>query len=284
MNSKINILKNNFNIILNMRKEIYSIFENLEMKILKLKDIYFNLHKSNNDNNYTFGLDSLFFQRRLIDVELKHMKQFNLLLNNRIYCEYYKLFKIISSYVKKNYKEQKLLDILNVENTIVVYKDLEPYKEYDFDQIINLHELLLSIINELSNYYLSKELKFKDYQVTNDAGLNLNNFVNTYKFDLIIMKENIELYINYLEYFHANQIKNFKRFFTKISILQSQIIHDIKFESKNADKSMIENLMSDSIDGTIISEIKNDLDDEEEFFDLQHLESKKIKVSHDYDL
>ena len=265
-----------------MRKEIYSIFENLEMKILKLKDIYFNLHKSNNDNNYTFGLDSLFFQRRLIDIELKHMKQFNLLLNNRIYCEYYKLFKIISSYVKKNYKEQKLLDILNVENAIVVYKDLEPYKEYDFDHIINLHELLLSIINELSNYYLSKEIKFKDYQVTNDTGLNLNNFINTYKFDLIIIKENIDLYINYLEYFHANQIKNFKRFFIKISILQSQIIHDIKFESKNADKSMIENLMSDSIDGTIISEIKNDLDDDEELFDLQHLESKKI--NNDYNL
>ena len=280
MNSKINILKNNFNIILNMRKEIYSIFENLEIKILKLKDIYFNLHKTNNENNYTFGLDSLFFQRRLIDVELKHMKQFNLLLNNRIYCEYYKLFKIISSYVKNNYKDQKLLDIINVENTVAVYKDLEPYKEYDFDQIINLHEILLSIINELTNYYLSKELKFKDYQVTNEAGLNLNNFVNTYKFDLIIMKENIELYINYLEYFHSNQIKNFKRFLTKINILHSQITHDIKFESKNVDKSMIENLMSDSIDNTIISEIKNNFDDEfidENFIDLQHIESNKIK-------
>jgi len=282
MNSKINILKNNFNIILNMRKEIYTNFENLELKILKLKDIYFNLHKANNDNNYTFGLDSLFFQRRLIDVEVKHMKQFNLLLNNRIYCEYYKLFKIISTYVKKNYREQKLLDILNVENNIGVYKDLEPFKEYDYEKIVNLHELLLSIINELSNYYLSKELKYKNYQVSNEAGLNLNNFVNTYKFDLIMIKENIDLYTNYLEYFHTNQIKNLKRFLTKLNILHSQIIHDIKFESKNADKNMIENLMSDSIDGTLISEIKNDIDtDDDQDIDLQHVESKKIKTNHE---
>jgi hypothetical protein len=78
------------------------------------------------------------------------------------------------------------------------------------------------------------------------------------------------------------QIKNLKRFLTKLNILHSQIIHDIKFESKNADKNMIENLMSDSIDGTLISEIKNDIDtDDDQDIDLQHVESKKIKINHE---
>jgi hypothetical protein len=45
---------------------------------------------------------------------------------------------------------------------------------------------------------------------------------------------------------------------------------------------MIENLMSDSIDGTLISEIKNDIDtDDDQDIDLQHVESKKIKINHE---
>ena len=99
MDSNLNVLKNNFSIIVTMRTEIQSTFNNLEVKISKLKEIYSNLLKNNNQSSYTFGLDSLSFQRKLIDVELNHMKQFYLLLNNRIYCEYYKLYKIISIYI-----------------------------------------------------------------------------------------------------------------------------------------------------------------------------------------
>jgi len=281
MDSNLNVLKNNFSIIVTMRSEIQSTFNNLEVKISKLKEIYSNLLKNNNQTSYTFGLDSLSFQRKLIDVELNHMKQFYLLLNNRIYCEYYKLYKIISKYIKKNFKDQKILDLINDENNLLIYKDLEPYKEYGFDQIINLHELLLSILNGLSNNYLTKELKLQEYKVTNDCGLNLNNFIITYKFDIVVLKENIDLYINYLEFFHSNQVKNLKRFITKIRILCSQIDHDIKFESKNLKKSMIENLKNDDIDNNIIDEIKDNLNDSNDdnddiCFDVHHLETNKV--------
>jgi hypothetical protein len=284
MDSNLNALKNNFSIIVNMRSEIQSTFNNLEVKIAKLKEIYSNLLKNNNQSSYTFGLDSLAFQRKLIDVELNHMKQFFLLLNNRIYCEYYKLYKIISVYIKKSFKDQKILDLVNDENKLLIYKDLEPYKEYGFEQIVNLHELILSILNGLCNNYSTKELKLQEYKMTNDCGLNLNNFIITFKFDNVVLKENIELYINYLEFFHTNQVKNLKRFITKIRILCSQIDHDVKFESKNLKKSMIENLKNDDIDNNIIDEIKDNLNDSNDendvtdniSFDFHHIETNKI--------
>jgi hypothetical protein len=161
------------------------------------------------------------------------MKQFYLMLSNRIYCEYYKLYKIIAVYIKKNFKDQKILNLINNENNLLIYKDLEPYKDYGFDQIVNLHESLLTILNGLCNNYLNKELKLQEYKITNDSGLNLNNFIGAFNFDNVVLEENIKLYINYLDFFHTNQVKNLKKFVTKIRILCNQIDHDIKFESNN---------------------------------------------------
>jgi hypothetical protein len=266
MDSKINILKNNFSVVIHMRLEIQTKFDNLQLKITKLKDIHSELLKDNHHYNYTFGLDSLSFQGRLIDVELKNMKNIYILIINRIYCEYYKLLKIISLNIRNYFKEQKILDLLNDEKNILVYRDLELNKEYNFENIIIIHEYLLSILNGLINHYLTKEIALQEYIASNECGLDLNNFVNTLKFENIVLRENIDLYINYLESFHKNQAKNLKRFIIKIRILYNQIDQEINFDSKTLNKNIENEVIND-----------DDLYDENDLghVDLHHLESNK---------
>ena len=58
------------------------------------------------------------------------MKRLFLVINNRMYCEYYKLYKIIAEYVKDNIHDKKTQDLIKITNIFPVYKDLEPYKQY----------------------------------------------------------------------------------------------------------------------------------------------------------
>ena len=109
---KVNSLKKNFREIINFRIEIKNIFENLELKIFRLKEIYNEFIKNNDTSIFTFGLDSLFFQRKLIDIELEHMKSFYKLITNRMYSAYYKLFKIVSAYINNTFNDKKIIDIL----------------------------------------------------------------------------------------------------------------------------------------------------------------------------
>ena len=94
MDGKFNELKLTYNGIKNLREEINSIFDNLEQRVLKLKDLYKDFIDQNTTTLFIFGLDSFYFQNKLIDIELGDMKKFYDLIMNRMYCEYYKLYRV----------------------------------------------------------------------------------------------------------------------------------------------------------------------------------------------
>ena len=98
--------KSEFENIKKFKDEIKDCFENIDNKIIKLKDVYNNFIKI--DNNL-FGIDSISFRAKLIDLEFDHMKQTYIFINNRIYGEYFKLYKIIEDYIKNNFKDKKII-------------------------------------------------------------------------------------------------------------------------------------------------------------------------------
>ena len=61
---------------------------------------------------------------------------------------YFKLHKIIVEYILTNIDDKKITDIVKVNN-YPVYKDLEPYKEYKFETILDIHENILNLLNIL---------------------------------------------------------------------------------------------------------------------------------------
>jgi len=226
-----------FNSIKELRNQVMICFNVLETKQQRLKIATMDFISKNKDNLFIFGLDSFQFQSKLIDYEYNDMKKHYFALNNRMYCEYYKLYKLILYYVEKTVGSNKNI------NEFPVYKDLEPFKQYDFEIIVELHKAILVLLNDLNDYIVDKENQLKTFMLKQQAGLNINNFVNTYDFDIIVIKQKRTLYLSYLDFFHNIHTKHFKRFAKKMKLMNNYLDEDIKFEEESFTEEEAENVV-----------------------------------------
>ena len=239
METKLLQLKTDFNNIINIRTNVKGIFDILQSKISKLKGLHAEFIKTSKTQMFIFGLDSFHFQSKLIDMEHDDMKRLFLAISNRMYCEYFKLYKIITEYIISNKNDKTLLNVKM--NNYPVYKDLEPYKEYDFDIIQDIHENILNLVGVLISTLNNKENEFLLHKNKQSIGLNIDNFITTFNYSINVMKEKIIMFITYIEFFHKLHTKYLKRFSNRIQLMYSHINHDIHFDDIKKTKSDEEN-------------------------------------------
>ena len=110
------------------------------------------------------------------------------------------------------------------------YDDLDEEKQYDFNLIVQLNEDIINIITYLINILRNKEGALKAFTANQNYGLNVNNFVSTFNYEVIVLSEQINLYEKYLDFFYHVHEKLLKRLITKISLLEAQLNADITFE------------------------------------------------------
>jgi hypothetical protein len=259
-------LKKNFVTIKDIRNKVTNIFQILEEHLKKLKQTYAEFVVNNKQHLFVFGLDSFQFQSKLIDIEYEDMKRMFLAINNRMYCEYYKLYKIVIEYVKENITDKKTLELVKSLNTFPVYKDLEPYKQYNFEIIQELHEHIIILLYGINDFILNKENELQIHQKKQEIGLNINNFVTTFNFNILMVKEKGMLFISYIDFFHTLHTKYLQRFSMKMNLIYSQITHDIRFEdtpqtSELKKKELLNTFQDDNIDKSLIKQIKSSIDD-----------------------
>src|SRR6056300_886737 len=94
-NTHILTINNNFLEIKSLRVELSQIFNEIEEKTNALSKLYLKMIKLNQPIDYTFGLDSFHFQNKLIEYEHEGLIEIFNSISNRMYCEYYKLYKMI---------------------------------------------------------------------------------------------------------------------------------------------------------------------------------------------
>ena len=229
MDTRIADLKNDFNNIITIRTSVKSVFESLEQRIGKLKNLYADFIKHNENALFVFGLDSFRFQSRLIDLEYEDMKRLFLAINNRMYCEYFKLYKIVCAYITNIITDKKVLEIIKINN-FPAYKDLEPFKEYNIETIQELHENILLLVNSMLNNIEVKENELFNYQGKRKIGLSIDNFVASFNFDIIMIREKVSLFLTYVEFFHKLHTKYLKRFSHKIQLMYTHVNTDIRFD------------------------------------------------------
>jgi hypothetical protein len=238
--NRLNEIKITFIKIIELKIENEKKINVLDTKIVKLKGMYNEFIKSNNETLCVFGLDSLYFQGKIIDIEYDDVKRLFSAIINRMYCEFFKLYKIVVDYIKSNINDKKLLELVNIHNQFPVYKDLEPFKKYDFDVVQSIHDVIVELLYALHNYYSIKQRELEKHKVKNKIGFNIDNFVNTVYFNNIMLREKISLFVNYLEFFHRLNIKYLSRYYHKLDMMVNQINSDIRFEEKNDETSTYE--------------------------------------------
>ena len=259
---KLTQLQKTFAVIIDARLDVTNTLSSLHTVILKLTHIYGDLIKTNQEKIFVFGLDSFRFQCKLIDMEYDDMKRLFLLMNNRMYCEYFKLYKIISEYVSDNIADKDFLSSRQ-EESYPVYKDLEPFKNYEFELIQAVHESIVTMLLGLHSYYLNRSHDLKNYKLKNGTGLNIDNFVLTFEHNITAMREKIVLFIQYMEFFHKLHKKYLKRFATKLHLMTSLINNDIKFEdtTKEKQRNLLEEIGENELDNEILLEVKESVQD-----------------------
>ena len=229
MEIRISNLKTEFNNISLVRSKIISVFDSLKNKSDKLKMIYSEFIKNTNTQLFVFGLDSFHFQSKLIDLEYDDMKRIFLFVNNRMYCEYFKLYKIICSYVIGNVTDKKIIEIIK-GNNFPVYKDLEPFKDYKFETTLEIHENILVLLNSIASIINNRENELSIHRSKQLIGLNIDNFVNSFNYEITLMREKVNLFLSYIEFFHKLHAKYLKRFSNKIQLMSNHINSDIQFD------------------------------------------------------
>ena len=249
MESRLLNLKNDFNNLINIRNNVKNIFEILQLRIDKLKLLYSEFIQNNKNQVFVFGLDSFHFQSKLIDVEYDDTKRLFMAIGNRMYCEYFKLNKIIIEYILNNINDKKITEIIQINN-YPIYKDLEPFKEYKFETLMDIHENILKMITVLVSELNNKENELTIHKTKQHIGLNIDNFVTTFNFNNNVMKEKITMFITYIDFFHKLHKKYLKRFSNKIQLIYTDINNDIKFD-ESLEINSPSNSRSSSINKTI---------------------------------
>jgi hypothetical protein len=252
---RLNDLKKEFTLIIILKNEITETFDNIKLRVIKVKDVYEGFIK--NSKNFIFGLDSFKFQGKLLDIEYDDMMRLFKLVSNKIYCDYYKLFKMVSDYVDVNIKEKKIRCLIKL-NEYSVYKDLEPYKEYDFSELHSIHESTITILLGIFDLALNEMEEVRVIKNKRDMGFNIDNYINSYQYNIDIILQKIRLFVDYMGFFHINHLKYLKRILNKLQSFSEQLNKEVRFEEKNEEQSeSLKLLISDDVDIKTLTEMKN---------------------------
>ena len=245
--NKINDLKREFTLVVIIKNDINELFNVLHIRVKKLKDIYNELIKTN--KQCIFGLDSFKFQSKIMDLECEDLSRMYRMISNKMYCEYYKLYKMIVKYVE-TIKDTKLL-CLTKAHDFPVYKDLEPFREYDFNIVQNIHETILTILIGINDLVLNHKEEIKLLKNKKEFGFNIDNFINSFQYNVDMIAQQIKLYSDYVSFFHKMHLKYLRRIHAKLRLFSEQINTDIRFDDTEncdykyeIDKSAIESVKS----------------------------------------
>jgi hypothetical protein len=232
MENKINNLKRDFVKIIDATNRVTSIFEKLEVKIANITAFYVDLINKNKDKMYLFGLDSFRFQIALLDREHDETKIFFKVVNNRIYCEYYKFCKKMCEYISESYTEPNLINISKAinETDLPAYDSVDPIKEYGLCFVLTIHDNIIELLKCLHSHLLNKEHELKDHSTKRTMGLNIDNFVFTFVYNNSILRDKIRMFLEYMDFFHNMHLKNLNLIEKKLELMMSEINNDLNLD------------------------------------------------------
>ena len=167
--------------IISKKKKLEFIFDDYIGKVKKLKNVCKKLRDVNTESEYIFGLDTFYYQIIIFDSDYNYYKKLYSLNLNRLYNNYYTISKLLIKFVNTFINEKDIIVLLKGYNIFPKYDTLDMYKNYDFAIIHKLYLVNDKILRALDDYIEHKNDLLEKYKNISDNGLNLDNFVVSYK-------------------------------------------------------------------------------------------------------
>ena len=223
---------NDFIEIEDYKNDIFRIISEIEGKCDSLENIYKEyLKQATKTKDYLMSLDTLFFQLNLTKKDINNYSTLFNLFIYQMYGQYYKFYKKILHNLE-NVDKTELFKDLVYEKNFTSYTDLN-FKEYSFDEIRSIHNLIVSIMTCISNYIEKQKYEIEDDDIRVNKGVSIDTLVfEKRRFNDILMNEN-RLFHSIMKKFYDYQKKIMKRIMLKLKLLYFQIDTDIQFESFN---------------------------------------------------
>ena len=218
-------LRNDFENIITLKREISKVKLVVSEKLTQLKLVYNDLIKTNNKKIFLFCLDSFYFQYKTFAMEMEHIDRYRALMNNRMYCDFYKLYNLIVNHIKENRADMNIAEL--EMKSYPAYKDLEPFQEYKLEDIKEIHANILFLINQLYGTSMDKNEAIEHYNQNHKVGFSISNFLNTLEYENRLLREQVGLYINYVSFFHISQRKQLNRLFLRMNDFYREVDENI---------------------------------------------------------
>jgi len=218
-------LRNDFENIITLKREISKVKLVVSEKLTQLKLVYNDLIKTNNKKIFLFCLDSFYFQYKTFAMEMEHIDRYRALMNNRMYCDFYKLYNLIVNHIKENRADMNIAEL--EMKSYPAYKDLEPFQEYKIEDIKEIHANILFLINQLYGKSMDKNEAIEHYNQNHKVGFSISNFLNTLEYENRLLREQVGLYINYVSFFHISQRKQLNRLFLRMNDFYREVDENI---------------------------------------------------------
>lgn len=216
----------------NIQQNIVSIAQTIKTikeKIQILRDTYVDLIEKNNHKQiFLFCLESFNFQNKSMMYESDHLQKTLNILLNRTYRDYYKVYNIIL----KLFEEYKLEN--KTQKTHPEYRDLDVNAEFTLEEISNIHDDVIYLTCVLIDKYKESDALIQQYKTKSKTGIYIINLINTIEYDNAILKDQIDLYINYLFFFQNTQTTYLSKLNNKMKNFLKEIENDIDFQDGGA--------------------------------------------------
>ena len=216
-------IDNGFENIIKIRSAIKKRIEDIDKIKHSIRQNYIECIEKESKNY--FGLDSVHFQNKLIELEFENMLKLYGYIDNRIYGDYYKLFFMMNDYLQDKLLplQYKTIKEFQKKRLYPVYKDLDHFKSYDFDIINNIHQDVIHIIKKVYEIHKENEEKIHTRQESLYYGINLDNYIiNQQHMNQELLMTN-NLHRSYICVYHKLHNNILHNFFEKIELFFRQI-------------------------------------------------------------
>lgn len=172
-----------------------------------------------------FGLDSVHFQNKVIELEYLNILEMEQYINSRIYGDYYKLFILMKDYLEDKLlvSQYKSIKEFSKLKKYPIYKDLDKKTKYEFDVINDMHQDVIHIIKRVNEIHYQNDETIHSTQQAVSQGINLDNYIINQQHineELLLTNELHEKYVRVYHRFHKKLLKNF---IEKMTLLYQQM-------------------------------------------------------------